>query len=164
MPDFNPALTRRAALAGLAVSSMAAKAAADAPAGTSRGEEALISAVEVLRVAMVEGDGKTLELMLHDHLNYMHSSGNSQTKANVLSDLAGKTFFASLVHSEVKVDIIGENGIVKMTVDQVKNLPGGKTRASQIKVLQVWAQVNGQWKLIARASALIPAQPGQCKI
>lgn len=154
-------LTRRMALvaagAGGAMSLMARPAKA-APAGR---QATLEQAVDALRVAMVAGDGAALNRLLDDRLTYMHSSGHSQTKANLLNDLAGKQFFASLTYTESKIDLIDNTGIATVTVDQVKNLPGGKTRASRIKILQTWVRTGGEWKLAARVSALItsPLKP-----
>ena len=104
---------------------------------------------------MLEGDGRVLDAMLHDLLDYMHSSGHSQTKADVMRDLAGKRFFASLTYPEQAFHVAGDVGVVKLTIDQVKNLAEGATRASRIKVLQSWTRTRGDWKLLTRASALI---------
>ena len=154
MSRIDPGLTRRSAMvalgAGAVVTVAPVAAAARAP-----GRGSLPEAVEALRVAMVAGDGKVLAALLHDHLNYMHSSGHSQTKQNVLTDLAGKKFFAAFDHAEQTVDVVGKIGVVKTTVDQVKNLPGGGTRASRIKVLHTWVQTGRGWQLLTRASALL---------
>jgi hypothetical protein len=159
------ALTRRTALTALAAvgSVSMAPAAVGAPAADRKAS--LERALEALRVAMVAGDGKTLNAMLHDSLNYMHSSGNSQTKANLLGDLAGKRFFAGLTYSDQTLDIVENTGTVVQTVDQVKNLPDGKTRASQIKVLQTWLHTGGRWQLLSRVSAIIysPLTAASCR-
>lgn len=73
----------------------------------------------------------------------MHSSGQTQTKADLLRDLAGKTFFAGLTYSNQTTDVVDYTGTAIATVDQVKNLYVGKTRASQIKVLQTWVHSGG---------------------
>ena len=105
---------------------------------------------------MVAGEGTALEQLLHDRLDYMHSSGHSQSKANLLVDLAGKAFFAELTYAERSIMIVERNGLVKLTVDQVKNIGNGHTRSSRIKVLQVWKLDSHRgWQLLARSSALI---------
>lgn len=154
MAATNPRLTRRTALAaGMAgtVSLAAGEAVPSVPAA----ETSLARAIEALRIAMVAGDARALERLLDDRLIYMHSSGHSQTKANLLNDLAGKSFFAALTNSEPEIHVVGRTGILSVTVDQVKNLPGGKMRASRIKVLQTWVLSAGDWVLLARCSALI---------
>lgn len=159
-------ISRRSALHMLAATG-AVSLAPEAVAAPVPGQQASLEAtIESLRAAMVSGDGAALNALLHDHLTYMHSSGHSQTKANVMADLAGKTFFAGLTYKDQSVDIIENTGTVVQTVDQIKNLPGGKTRASQIKVLQTWIHTAGGWQLLSRVSAIIyspltrPACPG----
>lgn len=150
-----PSLDRRTALAALAVSGgiAIAPAAIGKPATGKRAS--LEDAVERLRVAMVEGDGKALDALLYEHLTYMHSSGFSQTKAKLLSDLAGQHFFATLTYADKQIDLIEDTGIAVLTVDQVKNLPNGSTRASRIRVIQTWATQHGRWILVARSSAIV---------
>ena len=124
-------------------------------AAPSAQQSGLERAIEALRAAMVAGDGQALNRLLHDRLSYMHSSGNAQTKADVMRDLGGKRFFAALTYPEQTVSVVDRTGLVIQTVDQVKNLPDGKTRASRIKVQQAWVETDGGWKLLARSSAII---------
>jgi hypothetical protein len=134
---------------------MVAKARAAIPLNVT----SLNNVLETWRGAMLAGNGVVLENLLHDHLKYMHSSGLVQTKADVLHDLAGKKFFSSLGHVESTAEIVDNLGVAVLTVDQVKNLSDGKTRASRIKVETTWINKEGQWKLLTRASALISQTP-----
>lgn len=155
----NALSSRRAALFALAGTGAMAAAAPAAFAGVRADDASLQRQIEALRLAMVGGDGPVLSSILHDHLNYMHSSGRSQTKPNLLSDLAGKQFFASLGFSEVVTEVTENLGIATMTVDQVKNIAGGRTRASQLRVMQTWIRLHGTWKLLARCSVLTRPAP-----
>lgn len=148
------ALSRRTALASLGVGALTTGVAATASANPAP-TASLAAAVEALRVAMLAGDGKALRHLIHDRIDYMHSSGGTQTKANLLSDLDGKTFFADLQFIQPACEVIGRNGLVKMAVDQVKNLSDGKTRPSRLKVQQVWTGGTDRWQLLARSSVLI---------
>lgn len=112
-------------------------------------------AVEQLRLAMLAGNAEALNTLLHDRLDYMHSSGRSQTKRDVIGQLGGSRFFAELEFSEASFEIAGCAGIVKLTVDQTKNLADGKTRKSRIVTLLTWVASDSAWQLIARASAII---------
>jgi len=154
MDKTTSTLSRRTALAALGMGAAASLAPA-ARAATRADKASLESAVERLRVAMVAGDATALKAMLHDRLTYMHSSGHSQTKAMLMDDLTVKRMFAGLTYSGQTVDVIGHTGTVVQTVDQVKNLPDGATRASRIKVLQTWLHAEGAWKLLSRVSAII---------
>lgn len=155
-------LNRRMALAGAAgcglVLTTSSVVAAD-----QANQASLARTIETLRIAMVEGDRNELNRLLDDQLIYMHSSGHSQTKANLLAELGGKRFFASLSNSDIDVRVVDRTGLVSITVDQVKNLSSGKTRASRIKVLQTWLLSHGRWVLLARCSALMSsAQTQKC--
>ena len=155
MHQSENSLTRRGTIAFLGASSALLLSPAAMAASSADSKIALEQAIEALRVGMVEGDGKTLDALLHDRINYMHSSGHSQTKQNIMSEMAGKRFFASLTFSAQTVELAGDVGVVLQTIDQVKNLPNGKTRASQIKVLQTWVLTDGRWKLLTRSSHII---------
>lgn len=148
-------LNRRKALTALGAAVGTASLAAPSLAKGSSEQSSLERAVEELRAAMVAGDRAALERLLHDQLRYLHSSGQTQTRANLLSDLAGKKFFASLIFPEASIVPVDCTGIANLTVDQVKNLPDGKTRASRIKVLQTWTKTPSGWKLLGRMSAII---------
>ena len=150
----NHDFSRRSALAAVGLGGLLTAAPGI---GAERGSSNLASlekALEASRIAMLAGDGRALEMLLHDRLNYMHSSGHSQSKADVLRDLAGKNFFASLVYSSQTADVVHDAGIVTLTVDQAKNLPNGGTRASQLNVLQVWVKTGSSWQMLARSSVL----------
>jgi hypothetical protein len=152
--------TRRTALAALGASGLAPLASVAAASAISSEQSSLESAVEALRVAMLVGDGKALDVLLHDDLSYMHSSGHVQTKQNVMVDLAGKRFFASLEYSNSAFKITRDVGVVTLLVDQAKNLPGGGTRMSRLNVMQVWLDTRRTWTLLARSSALVaPTAP-----
>ncbi len=84
----------------------------------------------------------------------MHSTGRSQSKEAVFADLSDTRFSAGLAFSDIQVDIVGDTALATLTVDQVKNLPGGKTRASRIVVMMVWVWTRGGWQLLGRSSHL----------
>lgn len=146
-------LNRRTALTVMGAGLLSV--APEARAANSVRKARLEGAIEAMRVAMVAGDGKTIDGLVHAQLNYMHSSGFSQTKEKLLADLAGKKFFESLTYANLAIDIVPGAGIVKFSADQVKNLPGGGTRPSRIIVLQTWLEHGKSWQLLTRASALI---------
>ena len=152
--------TRRTALAALGASGLAPLASAAGACAISSEQSSLERAVEALRAAMLVGNGKALDVLLHDDLSYMHSSGHLQAKQNVMVDLAGKRFFASLEYSNSAFKITRDVGVVTLLVDQAKNLPGGGTRMSRLNVMQVWLDTRRTWTLLARSSALVaPTAP-----
>jgi hypothetical protein len=149
------AWSRRSAVLALGGGGALALAPAKFAHAAARGQASFAQAVEALRIAMLEGDSRTLDRLLYDRVTYMHSSGFSQTKAILLKELGGTRFFASLVYAEQALEVIRDTGIAILTVDQVKNLPGGKTRARRIRVVQTWTRFAEGWKLVARVSAIL---------
>lgn len=152
--DFE--ISRRSIMAALGAGAIVASVGTVASAASPAEDKAsLEKAVEAMRAAMVSGDGKILDSVLHDHLTYSHSDGRLQTKAMVMEELSGKKAFASLELSEQTVDIVDGTGIVRHIFDAVNNLPEGKTSTAHIKVLQAWVKSGNGWKLLARASTPI---------
>lgn len=140
-----------AAAAGAAMIAATALSGAQA-AGT---DAKLTAAVEALRAAMVAGDGKALSGLVSDHLNYGHSDGHVQTKADFIETLAGKNAFKSIELTNQTMSEDGDVAWVRHVFDAVNNLPEGKTSTSHITVLQVWKRDSSGWKLFARQSTAL---------
>ncbi|NGM34693.1 nuclear transport factor 2 family protein [Methylobacterium sp. DB0501] len=114
--------------------------------------------LEALRVAIVDGDAKTLDALTHPQLSYGHSSGRKiETKAQFIASLAGKTNYKSLAFSEQWIQVVGDNAMVRHVWDGADILPNGETGRSYIAVLQVWLKDGGNWRLLARQSC--PLKP-----
>lgn len=147
-------LSRRGILAGAGGLLLVAAPLAPALAQDQTAEVA--NAVEVLRKAMLAGDGAALKSLTAAQLTYGHSNGRLEDKAAFVESLDGKNAFKSLDLSDQTVQIVGDTAIVRHTFDAVNNLPDGKTSTAHIKVLQVWIREGGSWKLLARQSAPLP--------
>lgn len=151
-------MSRRSALVAAGTGLIASGALSNAM-GASPGDEKaeLERIVEAMRAAMVSGDGKVLDSVLHDKLTYSHSDGRQQTKRQVFEELAGKHGFDALVLSEQTVDIVGDVGVVRHTFDSRHDEADGTSRKAHIRVLQVWVKSGATWELLARASTPIKA-------
>src|SRR6201985_135531 len=116
----------------------------------SSDEAGWAQAVAALTAAMLAADKAKLEALVADQLNYGHSSGTIQDKADFVDVIASKkTVYKSINLTDMKVSVVGNNAIVRHTWDSVSE-SGGKSNASHIGVLQVWAKQDGTWKLLAR--------------
>ena len=144
-------LTRRqmavAGVLALGVSSLLRSAPA---AAVSADEEAVASAVEALRKAMVDADKAHLAALVSDQLSYGHSSGQVQDKADFIEVIASKkTIYKSIALSEHKNAVAGNNAIARhIFAAEVES--GGKPSSPRIGVMQVWVKQDGAWKLLAR--------------
>ncbi len=139
------------AMTGAAIAGASAGA---APALAAEGDEAALkAALEQFRAAVQTGDAATLGRLLHEQVSYGHSSGRKiQTKAEFIGELAGKTNYRSLAFTEVTVQVVDENAILRHHWDGADILPDGGTGRSYIAVLQVWKKQNGNWLMLARQS------------
>lgn len=114
-------------------------------------------AVAALRDAMMAGDEARLGALVYDQLSYGHSDGHLDSKASFIRSLAGGKAFQTLSFSDQTVEIVGNTAIVRHIFDALNNLPDGQTSTAHIKVLQVWKQENGRWRLLARQSCPLKA-------
>lgn len=145
--------SRRAVLGVLGAAAFASAIAAPAFADDAAD---VAAAVEKLRKAMFEGDGKTLEALTMPELTYGHSNGRVETQAQYIASLNGKKAFVALEWYDQKVVALGDNAVVRHTFDAINALGEGKVNLAHIHVLQVWKKVGGAWKLMARQSGPLP--------
>lgn len=122
--------------------------AGSAPAASS--EQSVAAAAERLRAAMVDPTQAALAQLVADDLSYGHSGGKVDTKASFISDLLdGKSDFVTIAISDQTIKIVDNTAIVRHTLTADTN-DSGKPGKVQIKILGVWQQQGGQWKLLAR--------------
>ena len=116
----------------------------------SADESAVRQALADLTKAMLAADKAKLEALVADQLSYGHSSGTIQDKAVFVDVIASKkTVYKSIDLTDIKVNVVGNDAIVRHTWDSVSEA-GGKSNAAHIGVMQVWAKQDGKWKLLAR--------------
>ena len=116
----------------------------------SADESAVRQALADLTKAMLAADKAKLEALVADQLSYGHSSGTIQDKAVFVDVIASKkTVYKSIDLTDIKVNVVGNDAIVRHTWDSVSE-SAGKSNTAHIGVLQVWAKQDGKWKLLAR--------------
>jgi ketosteroid isomerase-like protein len=120
-------------------------------------EKEVADKIETLRKAMVASDTTALAELTAEELSYGHSSGLVEDKAAFIDEfITGKTVFKSITLSDQTIKIAGDVAIVRhrLTGDTNNNNVPGKV---DIIILQIWQKQNGEWKLLARQAAKIPA-------
>ena len=139
-----------AALAGCATGAAATGSSASA-------EQAVAAAAEKLRVAMIDPTPAALTALVADDLSYGHSGGRVDTKDSFIGDLiAGKSDFVTIAITDQTIKVVGNSAIVRHTLTADTN-DSGKPGKVQIKILGVWQQQGGQWKLLARQAVRVAA-------
>jgi hypothetical protein len=140
-------ISRRTLAVAGALSAMAVGLRAQAE---SADDAAVTQAVADLTKAMLAADKAQLEALVADQLSYGHSSGTIQDKAVFVDVIASKkTVYKSINLTDMKVNVVGNNAIVRHTWDSVSE-SGDKSNTSHLGVLQVWAKQDGKWRLLAR--------------
>lgn len=125
---------------------------ATAAAAGSRNAKTLMAAANTLDRALEGKDSNTLKRVLSPELQYGHSNGWTETKAEVIADLYnGKLTYNRISGKEPAVVIEGNTGLVRDEVI-VDILFNGKPMVLKLAVLQVWVYKKGDWILIGRQS------------
>jgi hypothetical protein len=136
--------------------------ASNTPAGASSSsaassEQAVAAAAERLRLAMIDPTPAALAPLVADDLSYGHSGGRVDTKDSFIGDLvAGKSDFVTIAISDQTIKVVGNTAIVRHTLTADTN-DSGKPGKVQIKILGVWQQQSGSWKLLARQAVRVAA-------
>ena len=139
-----------AALAGCSTGAAATGSSASA-------EQSVAAAAEKLRVAMIDPTPAALTALVADDLSYGHSGGSVDTKDSFIGDLiAGKSDFVTIAITDQTIKVVGNTAIVRHTLTADTN-DSGKPGKVQIKILGVWQQQGGQWKLLARQAVRVAA-------
>ena len=139
-----------AALAGCSTGAAATGSSASA-------EQSVAAAAEKLRVAMIDPTPAALTALVADDLSYGHSGGRVDTKDSFIGDLiAGKSDFVTIAITDQTIKVVGNTAIVRHTLTADTN-DSGKPGKVQIKILGVWQQQGGQWKLLARQAVRVAA-------
>lgn len=145
------------AASGLAGCSMfSPTGAAPATRGAPASPAGAVAAAEKLRLAMIDPSRPALEALVADELSYGHSGGRVDTKASFIADLMdGKSDFVAIAIADQTAQLSQDVVVIRHILSAQTN-DGGRPGSVTIKVLQVWQQQGGQWKLLAR-QAVRPA-------
>jgi ketosteroid isomerase-like protein len=135
----------------------AAPAPVQSPADVQKETQKEILAQDARRIeAMVAADVKTLGEILRDDLTYIHSSGQLETKAQVIDEIAtGKLKYRAIVPSEQTVRVLGDSALMTGRA-QIKATSGGKPLGFWVRFTEVWVRTEGNWRLAAWQSTRLP--------
>lgn len=121
----------------------------------SKDEQAVASAVESLRKALIEPDKTTLDALVLDELTYGHSNGNLQDKTAFETALLNKSSdFVTIDLTNQTIKVVGNTAWVRHTLSATTN-DGGKPGSTKLSILLVWLKQKGQWRLLARQAVKV---------
>jgi ketosteroid isomerase-like protein len=111
---------------------------------------AVEKSVNRLTAAMISGDRAALNESVSDSLSYGHSGGHVEGKEEFVEKLAsGKSDFVTINITDQSIRVYGKTAIVRHSLEAQTN-DGGKPATVKLKILLVFANEKGDWKLLAR--------------
>ncbi len=115
-----------------------------------KADKEVLAAMDAWKQATMKKDGAALDKLLHPDLTYSHSSGMTQTKADVIKSVTtGKATVESIEFSDTTVRVYGKTALVKGVVD-LKNVTDGKMTPAHLTILHVWIKGPQGWQMVAR--------------
>jgi ketosteroid isomerase-like protein len=123
----------------------------------SKVEQAIRRLDEQRIAALLQPDFPALERIMSDDFTYTHSSGQVQTKAELLADFkSGKRIFKSLKEEDVQVRIYGNAAIVTGRCTLI-GVNAGKDFELPMRFIEVYSNSNGHWQwVIWQSTRLAP--------
>ncbi|HSD25894.1 MAG TPA: nuclear transport factor 2 family protein [Vicinamibacteria bacterium] len=108
-------------------------------------------------VATISADLTGLDSMMTDDLTYTHSSGATETKAELLDALkTGKYVYREITPRDRKVRIHGNAAIVSGPCHVVIE-PGGKRTEIDLYFTELYVKEGGRWRMALWQSTRLPA-------
>lgn len=106
--------------------------------------------------ALISADIGKLEGLFSDRLNWCHSSGRVDTKAQLLERISsGATRYLSMKRSDTRV-IVGDSGAVATGLVDMVAIVGDKEHTLSNRYTTAWLVEAGRWRLVAWQSTKAP--------
>ena len=117
--------------------------------------EQVMTTMEAMAKATCEKDVATLDKIYRSDLTYSHSSGQTQTKAEVLKALGGATITDSMTFSNTSVRVYEDVALVKGITHILAHSP---TQRYDTYLNILWVLVKGPngWQIAARQPTQVP--------
>jgi len=128
---------------------LAAAAAATIPAD-------LAAAVHGYDQAQIRGNKAELERWLADDYLLVNSSGQTETKAQLIADYTAPGFKIEPFTIEQPVEKAWGDGAVMGGIATLKGTDGGKRFELRLRFADIWAKRNGRWQVTYTQVAKAP--------
>ena len=122
--------------------------------------ETAVKAAEVARfAAVVAGDSKAVDKSLADDLEYCHSSGLCETKAEYMQMMtSGKRKYVGFTPTVKNVRLIGDVALLSGTA-KVSVTTDGKSQEFEIGYTDVYLWKDHRWQMTSWRSTRFPDAP-----
>jgi hypothetical protein len=108
----------------------------------------LAARVRAYDVAQVKGDRAALEDLLADDFVLVNSSGERQTKAQLIADYTKPGFKLEPFVVEEAVELVWSNGAVMGGVARIRGVDGGQAYDLRLRFSDIWAKRDGKWRVV----------------
>ena len=143
----------RTTVAALVLLAGATRLLAQVPPGAS----AVLAAERRWTEALVKADVDALDRLYADDLVYVHSGGNVETKAQFLDRMRkGGLKYQKVELVDPRVRVFGAAAVVNGAFD-VSVLVDGQPMNHRVIYTHVYAERNGEWRLVAHQTTRAPA-------
>ena len=122
-------------------------------AAADKSADAVKTAEKSWATATVAGDESTLRQILADDLTYTHSTGDTDTKAQFISNLkTGARKYHKVNHDSMEVRTYGNTAVLMATAQVETSQKGAAPTPAHLRFIHVWINQNGRWQLVAHQS------------
>ena len=122
--------------------------------------EAAVRGAELARfAAQVNADAKVLAPLLDDGLEYVHSTGELDSKQSFIASLtSGKRDYVSTAATIESIRIFGDTAVIRGKA-KVTVADNGQSQDLHIGYTDVWLWKDQRWQMTAWRSARLPDSP-----
>jgi ketosteroid isomerase-like protein len=118
----------------------------------------LAARVRAYDLAQVKGDKEALEDLLADDFVLVNSSGQRQTKAELIADFTKPGFKLEPFVVEEAVELFWSDGAVMGGVARIRGVDGGQAYDLRLRFSDIWAKRGGKWRVVYVHASRDPAK------
>lgn len=119
-------------------------------------QKAVGTAVEKMRLALISGDRVALNEITAEGLNYGHSNGKVQKRAEFVEAVAsGASDFVTIELKEQTIQVNGKTALVRHQLHATTN-DGGKPGEVHLGIFLVFQKERNHWLLLGRQAFKLP--------
>lgn len=120
------------------------------------GERAVLRLSKVKFDWLVNRNADSIGYLLDDRVKYVHSNGWTQSKAEVLADMAsGKLLYQRVTIKDASARMYGQTAIVDGT-GTFEGVNSGTAFNLELRYTEVYMRLAGRWMLVSRHANRLP--------
>ncbi|WP_189338409.1 nuclear transport factor 2 family protein [Sphingobium sp. SCG-1] len=122
----------------------------------ANGSQEIEANEQARRIALLTGDLDKLDRLISDRLLFVHPTGNVDTKAEFLAALSRRNPYLSIDVIEQNILMLDKTAVVAGELSTlVRRDPPEQHVTQRTRILCVWTQEDGDWRLVRYQSGWI---------